>query len=154
MRPSVSLVIPPYLPSLTKNCLRNPVKMADDMAFSTWPWGKKPFQQASLRMVCAAVSICGAPPLLTSVSIPMVGQRRKSASSLPVVDNRGRRFKTDAFESGPIAQIFRLEVVALLEETIGHLVVLASLGVLTFGVEIFDFVGDGGKRGNRDQQQQ
>ena len=45
MRPSVSLVMPVYLPSACRlNFFLNPVKMADDMAFSTWPFGKKPFQ--------------------------------------------------------------------------------------------------------------
>jgi hypothetical protein len=40
----------------------------------------------------------------------------------------------------------------LLEESVGFFVVLASLGILTFGVEVFDFVGDRGERYSGDQQ--
>ena len=68
--------------------------------------------------------------------------------------NRGRSLETIAFKCGPIAQIFGLEVIGLLEKAVGRLVVLSSLRVLTLGVEVLGFVGDGGERYNRDQQEQ
>ncbi len=70
------------------------------------------------------------------------------------MNDGGGRLEANALEGSPIAQIFGLEVVGLLEEIVGRLVVLASLGVLALGEQVFGFVGDGGKRYNRDQQQQ
>ena len=61
--------------------------------------------------------------------------------------------KTIAFKCCPIAQIFRLKVIGLLEKLEGRHILLASFGVLTFGVQIFSFVGDGGESYNPDQQQ-
>ena len=85
MRSSVSLVIPAYLPSWAKNCLRKPVKIAEDMAFNTWPCGKKPFQYSSLRMVCAAISICRRAALVDQRIDPHGGAAAEQRFELPFV---------------------------------------------------------------------
>ena len=64
---------------------------------------------------------------------------------LAVVDNGGGGLETDAFEGGPVAQVFGLEIVSLLEEVVSLFVVLAGLGILTFVVKILGFVGEGGE---------
>ena len=76
------------------------------------------------------------------------------AQFLALMNNRGGSLETNAFEGSPIAQIFGLQVVGLLEKIVGRFEILTSLCVLTLGVEIFGFIGDGGERYNRDQQQQ
>jgi hypothetical protein len=76
------------------------------------------------------------------------------AQLLAVVHDRGGSLKTNPLKGCPIAQIFRLEVVGLLEESVGRLVVLASLGVLALGVKVLGVVGDGWERYGGDQQQE
>ena len=69
------------------------------------------------------------------------------AQFLAVVDDGRRGLKPKPLEGGPVAQVLRLQVVALLEKAVGGLVLLPSFGVLTFGVEFLDLVGgDGGER--------
>ena len=43
----------------------------------------------------------------------------------------GSCLKANAFEGGAVAKILGLEVIGLLEETVGGFILLASLGVLT-----------------------
>ena len=76
------------------------------------------------------------------------------AQFLTVVDDRGGSLETNALEGRAIAQFLGFKVVGLLEEIVGRHVLLASLRILTFGVQVLGFVGDGGERYNRDQQQQ
>ena len=77
------------------------------------------------------------------------------AQLLTVVNDGGGGLKAAAFEGGPVAQIFGLEVVGLLVELVGGFVILASLRVLTLGVQILGLVGGNACESYcRDQQQQ
>ena len=94
-------------------------------------------------------------PRVVSTRPPTAEERRRAQRVLlrirVVVHITG---KTNTLEGRPIAQVFGFEVVGLLEKIVGRHELLPSLRILTLGKQIFGFVGDGGERYNRDQQQQ
>jgi hypothetical protein len=63
------------------------------------------------------------------------------AQLLPAMHNLSRGFEPRALKRGAVAQILRLQVVGLLEEAVGILVLLPSLRVHTLVVEVLGFVG-------------
>jgi len=76
------------------------------------------------------------------------------AQFLAAVHDGCRGLEANALEAGAVAEILGLKVISLLIEVVGLDEVLASLRVLTFGVQGFGFVGDSGERYYRDQQQE
>jgi hypothetical protein len=70
------------------------------------------------------------------------------------MNNLGGGLETDALEGGAVAKILRLQVVGLLEKAVGGFVVLAGFRILTFGVEVFRFIGEEREGEGGDQRQQ
>ena len=64
------------------------------------------------------------------------------AQLLPAVHRLGARIKTCVFKGRAVAQVFGLQLVGLAEEIEGRFILLASLGVPSFFVEIFSLVGE------------
>src|SRR5580692_603041 len=69
-----------------------------------------------------------------------------------MMDDRRGGFEAHPLERRAIAQILWLEVVGLLEELVGTLVVLARLSVLAFFVGRLGLIGDGRQNSNHDEQ--
>src|SRR5580658_2537499 len=69
-----------------------------------------------------------------------------------MMDDRRGGFEAHPLERSAIAQILWFEVVGLLEELVGALIVLARLGVLAFFVGRLGFIGDGRQNSNHDEQ--
>jgi len=64
------------------------------------------------------------------------------AQLLAAVHRLGARIKTCVFKGRAVAQVFGLQLVGLAEEIEGRFILLASLGVPSFFVEIFSLVGE------------
>ena len=67
------------------------------------------------------------------------------AELLTAMHDGGGGLKAKALERGAVTKLFGSEVVSLLVEIVGGFVLLAGFRVLTLGVEIFRFVGEGGE---------
>src|SRR5271169_833484 len=69
------------------------------------------------------------------------------------MDDGRCRFKTQALERRPVAQILWFQVVSLFVEIVSGLEILASLGVLALFVDSLGLIGrDSRQYGNHDQQ--